>query len=325
MHPFHISDIVTERAPAADGVYTHDLGVRPLSVLLLNLKPLNDTGTLANWCNAFRIAQSINRLSILARGENIISMRGEDVMAMNFYRWGMVPQLLNPDNTDNERRSLTLPIIMGRYPFMASSCFPAMGKGELVVELDIDIVDTGYDGMRYSLTALELPNASPKEYEKRVQQTFTNNTTGFQDIDITVGNLIRGMLLWGTTSFTGATPAPSWGSVSALLDNAEIGYRAVTWETLQMLHALMGRLPLPPSEDDHKHTVNAAGAGIEETAGGGGYNIATTYQNYAFMDFDQTGDDTNAIDTANASRLQLRTDVETADAVRCIPIERITV
>lgn len=324
---FRYSNVVTQRTISADGVYSYDLGVEPLSVIMLQLRPLNDTGTLANWANAFRLAQAVNRLTVLYRGESIISMRGEDIAAMNYYRWGLVPQLLNADNTNNELRSLSLPIIMGRWPYSKSSLFPATGKGELQLELDLDIADTGYDTLQIAVDCLELPDAKPKEYEKRVQQSLTFSATGYNDMDLPVGNLIRGMLLWGTTGYDGASPAPSWGNLSVLLDNAEAGFRSCDWESLVPLHALLGRHPLPPTEDDHKHLVTTDGNAQTElaTLGGGGYNLATTYNNYAFLDFDPTGDDTFALDATGARRLQLRANAETANAVRCIPVEVIKV
>lgn len=325
LHGFQVSQVINERL-SVEGIQTHDMSVNPLSVILINLKPLNDTGTLANWNNAIRLASAVNRATLLYKGQAIISMSGADIAAMNFLRWGMVPELVNADNTDNERRSLSLPIVLGRYPFSKSSLFPATGKGELVLELDLDIADTGYDGLRHSITCIELPAGTPKEYERRVTQTATWSATGNNDIDLPVGNLIRGFQLWGTTAFVGASPVPSWGEVSVLLDNAEAGFRSVPWEVLKTLQMLWGRLPLPASEDDHKHTVNAAGAGIEATAAGGGYNDgAHPYANYAFIDYDPTGDDSFALDASKAKRLQIRANALTADAVRCTPIEVLRV
>lgn len=327
MHPFHISNIVTDRLPAADGVYTHDLGVNPLSVILLNLRPLNDTGTLANWCNGFKIAQAVNRFTLLYRGEAIVSMKGEDIAAMNYLRWGMVPMLGNPDNVNDERRNYTLPIPLGRYPYSRTSCFPASGKGELVVEMDLDIADTGYDGLRYSIDIIELPGAKPKEFEKRVQQTMTWAATGNNDIDLPVGNKIRGLQLWGTTGYDGAAPAPSWGSVTVLLDNQETGFRSVDFETLTMLQALWGRTTLPPHEDGHMHTTTTDGNAqtAVSTLDGGGFTRLAEYRNYAFLDFDPDATDAYVLDTKDARRLQIRANAETADAVRCVPIEVIAV
>lgn len=322
-YPFHISTIVPERNIGADAVLTYDLGVQPLSVVRLGLKPLNDTGTLANWCNAFQIAKALNRVTIYYRGAAIISMRGEDILALNWYRWGLSPVLVNADNVNNERRAMFLDIPMGRYPFSPKSGFPAVGKGELVLEVDFDVADTGYDTLNFQVDAIEMPGAKPTEFEKRVQQGQTWAATGDNDIDLPVGNLVRGMLLWGTSGYDGATPAPSWGKVTVLSDNMEVGYRGVDWEALRGIQQLWGRSWLPPSEDDHFHIVTVDGNAqtAVETLGGSGHNRATTYNNYAFLDYDQTGDDTYALDTAGTSRLQIRASAETADAVRCVPIE----
>jgi hypothetical protein len=325
-HDFHLSNIVTERL-AVEGSQVFDLGVQPLSVVYLALKPLNDTGTLANYCNAYRIAQAVNRATISYRGSAIHSMRGEDLIAFNWLRWGMTPAVVNGDNVDNERRALMLPIVMGRYPFMKESCFPGVGKGELTIELDLDIADTGYDGLRVAVHTLELPGAKPKEFEKRVQQGQTWAATGQNDIDLPVGNIIRGLFLWGTTGFDGATPAPSWQDVTVLLDNMESGFRGVPWELVKALPTLWGRAgSLPTPEDDHFHIVTTDGNAQTalETLGGSGHNRATTYNNAAFLDFDPTGDDRFALSTVGKSRLQIRTTAGTADAVRCVPVEKMT-
>jgi hypothetical protein len=324
----NLTNYLAQRNIAADGVYTYDLGVQPLSVLLINLRPLNDTATLATWANAYRICQAINRLTIYDRGHAVQSMRGEDIAALNFFRWGFTPFLANADDTNNERRVVTLPVIMGRYPYSLTSCYPARGKGELQVELDLDVADTGYDTLDISIDAIELPGAKVKEYERRLTQSMTFNATGAQDMDLPVGNLLRGLFLWGTTGYGGAAPAPSWGNVSVLLDNQEAGIRGIDWEVSQMLQALSGRPCLPPSEDNHLHRVTADGNAQTEltTLGGGGHGPTTPseYFLYSLLDFDPTGDDAFALDTSAAKRLQIRAIAETADAVRCVSIERLT-
>lgn len=311
---------ITERAIAADAVEVYDLGVNPLSVIYLTLRPLNDTGTLANYQRYRGICAAMNRVSVTFRGENIVSMRGEDIAAFNYLRWGMVPQEANPDNVNDERRAVVVPIVLGRYPWQKSSCFPGVNRGELQLEIDWDIADTGYDGMRFSAETLEFPGAKPKEYEKRVQQTLTFPATGDQDLDLPVGNRVRGILLWGTTAFAGATPAPSWGRVKVLLDNQEAGYANTDWEVLMADAALWGRLPYM---GEHKHTVNAAGAGVEETTSV--FDVAEDFTNYAYLDYDPTGDDEFTLDTAGSASFKLRAAAETADAVRAVPVEVIKV
>lgn len=311
---------VTERAISADAVETYDLGVNPLSVILLTLRPLNDTGTLANYARYRTLCAALNRVSVTFRGENIISMRGEDMAAFNWFRWGMEPMQANPDNVDNERRAVVLPIIMGRYPYHKKSCFPSTKRGELQLECDYDIADTGYDGLRISAETIELPDAKPTEYEKRVQQTLTFPATGDQDMDLPIGNLVRGMLLFGTTGFAGAAPAPSWGRIKVLLDNSEAGFSNTDWEVAHTLSALWGRVAYL---GEHKHTVNAAGAGVEETTSV--FDVGEDFTQYAYLDYDPTGDDEFALDTSGASSFKIRASAETADAVRCVPVERVKV
>jgi hypothetical protein len=318
---------VQERAISADGLDSFDLAVNPLSVVLLALRPLNDTGTLSNFGFYRSIATALNRVSILYRGEAIKSIRGEDLAALNFFRWGILPMQANTDNVDNERRCVVLPIIMGRWPYSKTSIFPATRRGELVLECDFDIADTGYDGLRMSVETVEILDAMPKEYEKWVQVTQTNGATGDQDLDlVATGNLIRGILLFGTTGFGGAAPAPSWGRIKVLLDNMEAGFSNTDFEVAQTLSSLWGRqLPAFP----HGHTLNAAGAGIEETtstfdqAAGESGVAADGWNQYCYLDYDPTGDDAHSLNTNGKSRLILRANVETADAVRAVPVECI--
>jgi hypothetical protein len=108
--------------------------------------------------------------------------------------------------------------------------------------------------------------------------------------------------------------------MKVLLDNQEQGYAQTDWEVAHMLPALWGRQPY---FGEHKHTVNAAGAGIEETTSV--FDVAEDFSLYTFLDFDPTRDDTFTLDTRGHSRFHVRGNVETADAVRAIPIEVIKV
>jgi hypothetical protein len=321
-----------ERAIAADGIEAFDLAVNPLSVVLLCLRPLNNTGTLAEFQSYRGICAALNRVSVLYRGEAIKSLRGEDLAALNYYRWGIMPFQGQHDDTDNERRCVVLPIMMGRWPYSPRSCFPATRRGELVLECDFDIADTGYDGLRFSVETIELLDAKPSEYEKFVQVTQTMAATGDQDMDlVATGNLLRGILLFGTTPFAGASPAPSWGRLKVLLDNQEAGYANTDFETAQMLHCLWGRQP--PAYDGHMHRITTSGCAqtalatisgpLNVGAGIAGAVDLTGWHQYCFLDYDPTGDDAHSLRTFGKSRLIVRSNVETADAVRAVPIEVI--
>lgn len=315
--PFLRNIAVPLETISLDSVKTYEMPTNPLSVLLLNIRPLNDTGVLANYPRYRAACAALNRVTLTLNGQTIISMRGEDIATMNYLRWGILPPEANPDNVDNERRCVILPLILGARPFDKSSCFPASERGQLVLEVDFDIADTGYDGLTFSVDSIELPGAKPKEYERRVQVTQTFAATGTQDVPLVPGAPCRGILLFGTTGFAGAAPAPSWGRIKVMLDNEEAGYAAADWETLLAEPFIFqGR---SQSLAEHKHTVNAAGAGIEETTSV--FDADEDFTNYVYLDFDHTRDDEFTLDTSAAKSFKVRAEAETADAVRAIPIE----
>lgn len=321
MHLIH-SVAVQNVDVGGDVVNTHDLSVHPLSVILICLRPLNDTGTLTEFGQYLTICDAINRLSVLHRGQSIISMTGRDAAALAYFRHGIQLLQTNNDNTNNDRRCVVLPILLGRAPYDPTSCFPASRAGELVLELDLDDADTGYDDLQYTVEMIELLGANPTEFERKVQLTRTFNSTGINDVDLPVGNILRGVLLFGTTGFTGAAPAPTWGRVSTVVDGIEIGYAGTDFEVAHGLHGL--RSIQAPDYEGHQHGFEPV-AGIQ-TLPPGSFDVgAGGYEQYSFLDLDPTRNDMLSIDSRGVSRLQIRADVETANAARVIPIERIAV
>jgi hypothetical protein len=312
-----------EVAVSADGTEVFNLPVNPLSVVLLHLKPLNDTGTLSNFQRAMGICGALDSIRVLHKGAAVYSMSGRDALAMNYFRGGMLPWEANGDDTDNERRSLLLPIIFGKFAYDPMSCLPKTVSGELTMELTVDIADTGYDGFRYAVETIELIGANPKEFERKTTISRTFTSTGDNDVDLPNGNLMRGILLFGTTPFGGAAPAPTWGRVELRLDNEQKGYASTDFEALRQLQQLMGRQP--PTGQFHTHRVDATGGATQETAGGpidegaGGEG----WENYAYMDLDPDRRDTFSVDTKGKSNVVLRANVETADAARAVVIERM--
>jgi hypothetical protein len=130
-------------------------------------------------------------------------------------------------------------------------------------------------------------------------------------------------MLFATTSFTGATPVPSWGRISCRLDNEEVAVADGDWEVLQMQHQLLGRLP--PTPDAHTHRVDATSAATTEETTGQIESGMGAWDQRLWLDFDPTRDDAYSIDTKGASSFQVRGDAETADAVRVLTVEKIAV
>jgi len=314
---------IFEQAIGADGIQSFDLPTNPLSVILLTLRPLNDTGTLSSYATVKTIAGAMNRVTVSHRGSAILSMSGPDLFALNYFRHGMLPMEANSDNVTNERRAVVVPIVLGRFAYDRLSCVPASNRGELVLEIDFDIADTGYDGLRFSAETIELMDAKPKFGERSVSIAQTFSSTGDNDIHLPAGNTLRGLLGFGTTAFGGAAPAPSLGRMSLYVDGEQTGYSSTDFEVASTLGALMGR-QLPNLS--HNHITDAsAGGGADEETGGAPFDAGSSdgMENYAYLDLDPTRDDNYSIDTKGVNSLFLRSTAETANAVRVIPIERM--
>jgi hypothetical protein len=181
-----------------------------------------------------------------------------------------------------------------------------------MLELDLDIADTGYDGLRYTVETVELVGATPKEYERKVQVSKTFGSTGAVDVDLPLGSMIRGLQLFGTTSFGGSAPVPSWGRIATLIGNQEVGISSSDFEIGHALAAMRG---IAPNPFDHR-LVSTGGPGPADIGDGG-------WQNYAYYDFDPNEDDMLSLHTAGETRFHIRADAETADLVRAVAIEQI--
>ena len=317
---FPIHDIIVpERAITADGDQSFDLPVNPLSVLLLHISPLNDTGTIGEQQFLEGLLSAIDNVRILHLGAGVVTASGVDlaVLALLYHRIGLWQS--NLVETDDSRRSLVLPILFGRKAYDVNECFPAVRRGEMVATITFDIADTGFNGLRFGMEAITLPGANPRLVQKvtTVAQTFA--ATGQNDIDLPLGNLVRAILMFGTTGFAGATPVPSLSRMEVMLSDSQVWYSGTNWAVLRAVMGLTG-LSFPP-DGRHIHSVNAAGAGREdtETAEVG----ASIDDNYALLHFDPLGDDSMSIDTAGASRFHVRVEADTADAVRALPVEMV--
>lgn len=315
---------VQDQAVSADGILTFDLGVNPLSVILLVIRPLNDTGTLADFASYLCLCESMNNITVFHRGASVMNMNGGDAAALAYMRHGIQYPDANHDDVTNDRRAVVLPLLFGRFAYDPVSCFPSTKRGELEIQLDIDVAGTGYDGFRLSIETIELLGISPKSWERKVTHTQTFAATGINDVELPLGNLHRGLLLFGTTGSGGAAPAPSWGRISVELNNQMVGYKATDFEVAHGLHSLMGRQP--PTFDNHTHRITVDGmAQTELETLGGPLEVGSGWNTRAFLDFDPTRDDFYSIDTSKAARFVVRADAETADLVRVVSIEKVMV
>lgn len=308
-------------AVAADGDEVIDLPVNPLSMILIHLSPLNETSTIGAYAWMAGLLSALDTVRVTHKGSAVVDIRGDDLaaLAMLWHRMGIWQS--NAVETDDDRRSLVLPIVFGRRPYDGKECFPETKKGELQMTCTWDIADTGFDGLRRSIETVELPDASPEFVQKVTTLAQTFAAIGQNDVDLPIGNIIRSILLWGTTSYAGAAPAPTWGQLAVMVDNRQVGYSATDWEVLRAIRGVLG-IPFPP-DFRHVHSVDAAGVGREDTLEPQAGLSKDAY--YAMLDFDPNWDDEFALETSGSGRVNVRCTAEAAEAVRVLPIEKVPV
>jgi hypothetical protein len=321
MGVFRHGILVPNVAIAADGDISYRLPVDPLSVVLLHISPLNETSTIGNYSLLEALLGAIDNVQITFRGATVVAMNGQDAAMIAMLWHGAKIWQSNAVETDDDRRSVVLPIVLGRRPYMNSECFPKSASGELILTVTFDIAAAGFDGLRASVETITLPEGAPTHVQKVSTTSSTFGATGQNDVELPIGNTIRGLMLWGTTGYAGAAPAPTWGRVSLFLSDLQSHYTSTDWEVGRGVAGLMGAA-FPPAAR-HIHSVNAAGAGREDSlepeVG------ASLDDNYLWLPLDVTGDDEFSLDAAGASRVHVRAEAEAAEAVRVLPIERVDV
>lgn len=317
MPRFIHSLFLPEQAIAADGLLSYDLPVNPLTCLLINLKPLNESSTITTFRLVQGILSALDSIVISHKGTELFSMSGADAYMFAQLRHGLAGIQSNPVNTDNDRRSLVLPILFGRNAYDPTEGIPKTKRGELNLDITWDIADTGFDGLRVSMEAIELPEADPSVMERVTTLTQTFAATGDNDVALPVGNKIRGIMMFGTTGWAGAAPAPTLGRLSVLKDNLQTHFSASDFETLRAQTFLRGKHWHSPNE--HLHGFADAAAGQVDTQRQD--DIFPMQELYAYMDFDPTDDDTYTLETEGAAAMTLRVNAEAANAARFLPVE----
>ena len=315
------SILEANQAQAADGESVTDLPVNPLSALYVHLNPLNETTSLDTYSSLIGIAAMITNLRVEFRGASVIDVSGPDLLAYLWMGSRVRPMVTNMDSTDGERRSVVLPVPFSKRIWDPKECFPSVKRGELQCIITWDIANAAADGLRWSLETLELLDAKPTHFQRITTLSVTFGAVGNNDVDMPIGNLIRGILCFGTTDFTGAVPAPTLGALRLLKDNVEFGYASTDFEVSRAICATTKHQP--SYYHDHFHDIDTVGAAETDTRMQ--QTASEKFENYTYLDYDPLLDDRYILETKNAARVHLRVNAEAADAARFLPVEKVLV
>jgi len=300
-----------------------DLPVNPLSFLILRIQITRTApAALLTYDPIDDAITQITSLRILHKGEQIIAGSLRDLMILNAVYHGAFPGWDKAHPVGAAVDSLVFPLCLGRRKYDPESCFPATSRGNLRFEMDAGADGAGYTDVNFSLEAVELIEATPKEHIKYVQQARTS-VIGQFDAPLPIGWPILGILMQDTNIQTLADGTSSWGTIKLLKDNVEQYYPLSDYETLcGMLRMFMGDSFILNAGHVHKFVAADALASMTDPAA---TLINTGARGYAYLDFDPLHDASYQLETAGAADLKIRGQGDAATAVRYYPIERVSV
>lgn len=320
MAEFIKSVIAQDEAVVVSTRVTYDLPVNPLSHILLTLKGLNETSTMGDHVSLAGLLAAISNIAVEFKGTSIFTGSAKDLAALFQVMLKKPIGQCNNIKTDEAVRMFTLTLPFGRRLFDVDECFPAVKRGDLRLIIDYAAAQTAFTDLFAQIETVELPGATPKSFIKATTIAKTLASGVGNDVDMPIGNPILKVLLFGTTTPTGASYAATIDKVKCLVDNVESHFSETNWETLH--GEFRGVYPVNNQNDEHIHRGNFTTTVEGDT--GFAQDAAAFVENYAMLDFDPTGDGQFALITEGKSRVHLRVTGGAADAARFMPVELIT-
>lgn len=314
--------LIQNRAEAADRTFQQDLPVNPLSQILITLRGTLVAADLNNGLNNFY--GTVPSVAVRYRGQDIVRGSLYDLAVLNSVVCDQTPWGYLPQDAAGEIWTLTVPINLGRHAYDVKECFPAVRRGDLVLEMTVDTVLNNVDLVDLQVETVELLDETPEKYLKYTtgQQTFPS--TGVDVVRLPIGNPLLGVLLAGTTVPVSAAQTATWEQIRVKVDNVESLYAATNWATV---HGELGKHIHGDKAHlrDHAHRFNGAAAAFANTFEPIRSGAQTSLEAYGYLNFDPRGDGMFLLETAGRADVVIQRDVGTADLGRFIPVELVSV
>lgn len=313
------SVLASYEAVTAGTVVTYELPVNPLSHIFLALCFQQDKANEAlDWDNVDAL---IDRVEILHEGSAQISINGSDLAALNasFFNWQ--PSINNRLGADDEYTSFTFLVPLTRKLYNPAECFPASTRGKLVLQITYAASFTDIDNVRALIETVELPEANPERFLRATTLTRTPTAAGEYDIELPIGNVLAGVLFFGTTKPVGAVDTKTLDYGQLLINNQRRYYSHTNYEIWRTISSQKARPPVEHAY--HYHQLQEAAYAQWD------YTSTVVYRNdwnsqHQIWDFYPMGFDEYLIDTAGFSQFVARVNAGDTNALRVIPLELVT-
>ena len=333
--------------------FRYDLPVNPISAVIVTLRALNNSAAPANYARgALELMSKISNVRARYRGATVFDGDPIDLAQIYGAYSGWYPNQGQINNTDNDVRSVSFPLLFGRRVYDPKECFPASSRGDLVMEIDTAADPTGLDGFDMQIETIELLDATPEAFIKVTTTQDTMESGDVNDIALPRGNKLLGLLLRANTFPTGASNVATFSDCSLEMDNVEVMYSRTFWRGLHAAWARRCRRDW--MTEGHVHTISGGAAapaayaqattiaiaadaantslttGTAARAGITGIAPMTeidALQRYGWADFDPLNDLSMAIDTRGTADINWHVNSGVADgaASRFLPIEYVQV
>lgn len=312
--------LVQNRAEAADRTFQEDLPVNPLSHILITLRALTVAADVAT--TLADLYAMITAVAVRYRGQDIIRGSLRDLAVFNSVVCGWQPWGQLVPNGAAEELTLTVPICFGRRPYMIKECFPAVRRGDLTLELTIDVAVGNLNTMVLQIETVELLDENPENYIKYTTSRVVFPSTGQEVVRLPIGNPLAGVLLFGTTVPINATRTATWEQTRLRVDHVEALHAFANWDTL---HGEIARRTGAPGLllQEHAHRYNGAAAAFGDTLQQ--QRSVDLLENYAFIDLDPRMDGSYMLETAGRADVELVREAGTADTGRFLPVEYVSI
>ena len=322
MAVFQRTVLIQNQAEAADRTFSVDLPVNPLSEILVTLRGVITAADVVN--PLADIYATLPGLAVRYRGQDIIRGSLFDLAVLNAALRYCSPNGYMPQDAAGESWSLTVRVGLGRRPYDVKECFPAVRRGDLTLELQVDTVVNNVDLVDLQVETVELLDETPTHHLKYVTSTTTFVSTGQEVVRLPIGNPLLGVLLFGTTTPTAAAQTATWERLRTKIDNVEALYAATNWATLhgELTRKIMGDLRWLR---DHGHRYNGAAAAFDTSLEAIRIGANEGLEQYAYLDFDPMEDGSYMLQTAGRADVVVQRDAGTADAARFIPVEFVEI
>jgi len=312
------SVLAQNESVTADTVVSYDLPVNPLSGVFVTLKFFqNLANTQVLWANIWAM---IEKIEVLYKGSAIYSSSGFDLAMAQCMLCNFEPWTQNAHGEDNDVRSITFLLPLGRRLYDPRECFPRSTRGELILQVTYASSFTNIDNVSAQFETVELPDATPERYLRVTTLSVTPTATGEFDVELPIGHTLAAVLFWGTTKPLADTATKTLTYSQLLIDNQRRYISQTNYETWRNLAAI--RNHPQNSQGHHIHQIDgAAFAQYMDTSAVKYVNDMISYG--AMWDFDPLRDDTYLLDTRGASDIVARIYAGDTNAVRVLPCELI--